>query len=156
MSWSMAEQDRIQQIQKQRGCTRGNAIRVLRREQQTGKVEPLPGERPAESEAKPEIDREATRKAHHPAMRHDKPKAKKTAGKKLTYAELAKQREAEGACVKCGRYKAVKGGRMCAVCPAMAKTWKKCREEKREWSRKNFMRTQAFEEALKLSPEVKR
>lgn len=70
--------------------------------------------------SKPEVDREAVRKAHQPAVRHSKPKKAATKRAKKGDGRSAKeqyaQRKKEGLCVDCGTRKAKKDRVQCQVC----------------------------------------
>jgi hypothetical protein len=64
---------------------------------------------------------------------------------KQVYAE----RKAEGICVSCAKFKAVKDSVECTVCKAMAQAYAACKQAKRVWDRANFLRSKAGKAALR-------
>jgi ribosomal protein L24 len=171
--WTEAEQARIQAIQEERGCTRGNALKVLQAEKKRAAVvDPL--NLPRETQATPKAPA-MTSDVRHPELRHTpvqtqavapvenskqetapvktkkekKAKApKKPRGEKKSGKQIYVEREAAGMCVSCGSRKAMKGHKECAYDVLRTRESTKARKEKTPWNIDNFRRTKACIQAL--------
>lgn len=136
-AWTPEEENRIKEIMETTGCNRSSAIRVMQVKVVEKKV------------AKP-----AVVKAAKP-VKEAKPKKERVAP--LSHKALVDA----GICVKCCKHYVAKAEKdekpaaTCAICSAMRVAFIKTKNEKREWDRKNFFATKAYEAALLLSPAVK-
>lgn len=73
MGWTEAQEARIKQVMESSGCTRGNAIRVMRREETSGK-KPAGGDKVLGHAVEPVLTDRAERQIHKAAAAR-KPKA---------------------------------------------------------------------------------
>jgi hypothetical protein len=152
-AWTPLEEQTIAEIMEGRGCTRGNAIRVMRAGYKLGDDAAKKLRQPTElNEKLAELGVAAPHIAHVAKAKKVKvakePKPKKERKPAKSYKDL----KAAGICVKCARYKAPKDGSVCLVCRAMAARYKEV--GKKDWSRADFFKTNAAKEAIAASVEV--
>jgi hypothetical protein len=125
----------ISKVMEDRKISRVSAIQFIRR--QSAKSAILAGAQAKATKPEPAKATPAKPKA-------DKPKKERKA------AVPYEKRHAAGVCVKCPR-PAPKEGTVCAYCRAMATYYAECKADKRPFTRENFARTNAAQEAEKLA-----
>jgi hypothetical protein len=151
--WNESQVKVIALYQEKLGMTRSNAVRKMRG-LELRKITP---DQQVENLTKELADRKSPAKVRE---KHDVgSNPVKVVEKKATPAEPKKERKsavpyekrhAAGLCVKCPR-PAPKEGTVCAYCRAMATYFNECKADKREFTRENFARTNAAQEAEKLA-----
>ena len=157
-SWTKEQSDVIDLYQQKLGMNRSNAIRKLRQLEGRG-VTPAQQLNSVTTPAKaPKLEQTQTpakvRETHELGSNPVKVVEKKATPAKPKKERVAavpyEKRHAAGLCVKCPR-KAPKEGTVCAYCRAMATYFNECKAEKRPFTRENFARTNAAQEAEKAA-----